>query len=201
MRSIFRKFDTLAREHTMVTSCATAGFCCAIGDIVSQKLVEKQEKLDVRRTLTCTTWGLFFAAPFQTRLYRYWDRVWGETTKAKVKKVLLDCFAVPCVVFPAFYLYKGLISNTPTQQIMTDINERLGGTILASNVFWLPASSIAFTIMPPHMRVNFLFSWELVWAGLFSYFCFSEQALAEGKDETETDKTSKKLLPAPISAQ
>jgi len=201
MRSFFRKFDNLAKQHQMLTSCATAGVCCAVGDIVSQKLVEKQDKLDIRRTLTCTTWGLMFAAPFQTSVYRYWDRLWGETTKAKVKKVLLDAFAMPFAVFPAFYLYKGVVSNSSKEQIMSDFNDRLGQTILSSCVFWLPASTMAFTLVPPHLRVNFLFSWELIWAVMFSYYSFSEQAtfLEDNKQEKIKD-APKKLLPAPAPA-
>eukprot|EP00301_Raphidiophrys_heterophryoidea_P012881 c2002_g1_i2.p1 GENE.c2002_g1_i2~~c2002_g1_i2.p1 ORF type:complete len:202 (-),score=30.26 c2002_g1_i2:208-813(-) len=183
MRNIFRKFDRLAREHQMFTSCATAGVCCGVGDVVAQKMVERDEKMDWHRTLICATWGMFFVAPFQTKLYGYWDRIWGELPKAKAKKVVLDCFIVPLGVFPAFYTYKGLMSGTPTNEIFADINERLGHTMLANCVFWLPASTLNFTVIPPHMRVNFMFSWEVVWAVLFSYFCFSDPAFAGDEDK------------------
>jgi len=194
---MFRKFDTFAKKYQMATTCTIAGASCAIGDVVSQKIVEKQENLDLRRTLTCTTWGMLFAAPFQTNLYRYWDRIWGETAKAKAKKVLLDSFAVPWAVFPAFYVYKGVLGNQSQEQIVSDINDRLINTIFASCVFWLPASTLSFTVLAPHMRVNFMFTWELVWAGICSYLCFAEQPLLLESDDQKAlrkDPPKKMLL-------
>jgi len=168
----------------MLTSCVTAGVCCGAGDVVAQVMVEKgDEKYDVRRTLICGTWGMFFVAPFQTRLYGYWDRVWGESAVAKAKKVFLDCFVVPLGVFPAFYAYKGIMNNTPSKEIAADINGRLGTTMIANCIFWLPASSLTFTLVPPHMRVNFMFSWEVVWTVLFSYFCFSEESFPDRRED------------------
>eukprot|EP00301_Raphidiophrys_heterophryoidea_P022189 c6407_g1_i1.p1 GENE.c6407_g1_i1~~c6407_g1_i1.p1 ORF type:complete len:292 (+),score=47.05 c6407_g1_i1:128-877(+) len=174
-----QRYNTLAQDHRVMTASMTGTCLAATGDLVAQKFIEKRENIDWRRTATYCAWICVVSAPFHTRLYMYWDRIWGESSLARIKKVCLDTFIVPLGYFPAFYLYKGAMAGSSISETLQDIRDRVPMTIAADYMFFLPASALNFTLVPPHLRASFLYCWEVVWSAVFSYIGFSDDPFSK----------------------
>jgi hypothetical protein len=75
-------------------------------------------------------------------------------------------------------------------EIGQDIRDRFGITFAAECMFFLPASTLNFTVVPPHLRPSFLYCWELGWSALFSYIGFSDEPFSTTISTTASASTS-----------
>jgi len=150
-----------------------------LGD-VSAQLFEQRDQLqegepffhDVNRTLTYATFCIGTGAVLDRYLYTIkfpqWfpskDPVTGMRHNLNIAKaVLVDNFlSTPFLFFPAYYLYKDCFMGlgvtkplTPVESLEHYRSEFFEQNI-ASLLFWVPANTVTFGVIPTHLRVAFV---------------------------------------------
>lgn len=58
--NIFRAYHRVMTNHPIKTQCLTTAFLVSSGDLIAQKLIEKQPELIVKRTVKFALFGLLF---------------------------------------------------------------------------------------------------------------------------------------------
>ncbi|XP_065898101.1 protein Mpv17-like [Dysidea avara] len=138
-----------------ITNATTTGVLFALGDVIAQKLIEKQKKLDWGRSARFGLVGFCFAGPVIGGWYRLLDRVitsTGPTTA--LKKVLCDqCLFAPCIyvaLLPLIGVSKGLFT---TQELKQQLTKDYKHVLINNWKIW-PAVQLAnFYFVPLHFRL------------------------------------------------
>ena len=166
-------------------------------DLMVQKVVEKREEVDWKRTLAFGSFGLFYLGgvqyaiyvPLFSRLFPNAAAFSAKTIAEKAKdipgirnvcaQVFLDqCVHHPLMYFPVFYMLKDAITSekpdpaNAVQKYIGNAREDLA----ALWKIWIPSTFINFAFMPMWGRIPWVASTSLIWTCILS-------AMRGGADE------------------
>lgn len=129
---------------------------------------------DSMRNLSLMVYGGIYQGCGQEFIYNHlFTILFGAKTTLRtvMAKVSFDMFFVqPLVSLPTAYIIKALVMNGS----MKDAKNRYFADIRHNNLLqscwmvWLPAQTVAFTIIPTHLRITFMASVSFFWLILFS---------------------------------
>jgi len=179
----------LAKERPFAFGMAYSCFKTVGCDIMVQKVVEKRETLDVRRTAAFGTFGLFYLGGVQYALYvPIFSRLFpnaatfasktlsqkmqdGAGIRTLVAQVFLDQFVHhPLLYFPVFYTIKDLVtSDTPDPvRAVNTYRDNMKEDLVALWKVWVPTTFLNFAFMPMWARIPWVASTSLVWTCILS---------------------------------
>jgi len=168
------------------------GYSCVktVGcDIMVQKVVEKRETIDWRRTTAFGTFGLFYLGGVQFALYvpifsRLFPNAASFAAKPVVEKlrdvrgirdlfsqVFLDQFVHhPLLYFPVFYSIKEVVtSDSPDlSQALGKYRTNMMEDLQALWKVWVPSTLLNFAFMPMWARIPWVASTSMIWTCILS---------------------------------
>jgi len=185
MAAVLRFAKTSPFTFGLAYSCFKTVGC----DVLVQKVVEKREKLDWRRTLAFGTFGLFYLGGVQYCLYvpvftRLFPNAAAFAAKPVVEKlrdvrgirdlfsqVFLDQFVHhPLLYFPVFYSIKEVVtSDSPDLfKAIGSYRENMTEDLQALWKVWVPSTLLNFAFMPMWARIPWVASTSLIWTCILS---------------------------------
>eukprot|EP01084_Bolivina_argentea_P279039 476981_1 len=160
----------------------SVGFTCVktiAADLVVQTFVDGSSlnEIDYTRTAVFGSFGFLYLGMFQYWLYNIMYFKWfpGATLRSTIKKVTLDQFIKhPVVYWPTFYFLQTLLNErkmdkTIFKSVVNRYKNNIWSDMKALWKVWIPASSIAFGIMPLHLRLPFMASVSFFWCCILSF--------------------------------
>ena len=179
---------------TILTGAKTAGL-----DAMMQKMVEKREELDIRRTLTFGIFGLSFNGAWQYLLFvkvmprfvpgafTFAAKPIREKLKDKVgiRGVLLQCFVEnginnPFLYFPLFYMTQEWIAGGRPLDGVDRYKQNWKNDLMAIWSLWGPAQFINFAFSAPWFRIPFVALTSCIWT---CYVSLTRGDLAGSKEK------------------
>jgi protein Mpv17 len=189
---LWRAYTAALQSHPLRTNAASSGFIGFCGDAIAQRIehnsaetsTKKQQWWDSRRAAMLSIWGVFGNGIPGTLWFRwlslripvYLPRP-GESKTALHLPSLCRLLAVHlCTYAPAsntvFYGYKEAFSGdaaTWAARYERRMRQEFVQTTTFSLLFWIPAQSINFTLVPLHLRPVYANSLMCVWNAFLSY--------------------------------
>jgi len=179
----------IAKERPFAFGMAYSCFKTAGCDLMVQKVVEKRETIDWRRTTAFGTFGLFYLGGVQYALYvpifsRLFPNAASFAAKSVTEKlrdprgirdlfaqVFLDQFVHhPLLYFPVFYSVKEVVtSDAPDlQKAVGKYRVNMVEDLQALWKIWVPSTLLNFAFMPMWARIPWVASTSLIWTCILS---------------------------------
>lgn len=159
-RNLFAKAKGWAMSRPLQaasTILAVKGVFC---DGIAQKVVEKKEEWDPKRTFILSLYGGAAEAPLAYYFYSVLFPRWfpGQSVRNLVGMLLVDNLVVwPGLIYPSFYLINGkVLEHRMVSEIAKRYYEEFWEVNSVSMAVWLPVNTINFWIMPTQLRASFM---------------------------------------------
>ena len=198
---LWRAYTGALQSHPLRTNVVSAGCIGLCGDAIAQRIESKdtaKQWWDARRAAALSFWGAFGNGIPGTLWFRwlslripvYLPKADGTTalhipSLCRLLAVHLSTYAPGSNT--VFYAYKeavfGELSSWAERYERRMRNEFLQTTAF-SLMFWIPAQSINFTLVPFHLRPIYSNSLMCVWNAYLSYSAHKRYAAAEGVHAT-----------------
>lgn len=112
--------------------------------------------------------GTLIYSPILFNWYKWLDRTFpGTTKKIIVRKLLLDQFVLTPPLLVIFYT--GMALMEMQANTFEECQKKFLPTFARSCVFWLPAQTINFLLIPPHLRVVYMGCASFLWVNILCY--------------------------------
>lgn len=112
--------------------------------------------------------GTLIYSPILFNWYKWLDRTFpGTTKKIIVRKLLLDQFVLTPPLLVIFYI--GMALMEMQANTFEECQKKFLPTFARSCVFWLPAQTINFLLIPPHLRVVYMGCASFLWVNILCY--------------------------------
>lgn len=178
--------NSVAKKHVWKVSLVTTACKGMLADIVAQKVFEKKEQLDYKRT------GLFFmfgAVYSGCICHGLWTKVYPMvftsrfTSLNALGAILFDNLVnTPFIFFPIFYAMKECLFSA-SGNLTTALKKWQKEAFEASTAswkLWFPAHVITFGLMPVHLRIPF--------GSIVSFFYFMMVSLQQTTFEARREQ-------------
>lgn len=158
-------------------------------DLMVQKVVEKRENIDWKRTIAFGSFGLFYLGGVQYFIYvPLFSRIFpnaaafaGKTIPQKLgdAKGIRDLFAQvaldqfvhhPLMYFPVFYMIKDFVTSDAPNPVraITEYTDNIREDLSALWKVWIPSTFLNFAFMPMWARIPWVASTSLIWTCILS---------------------------------
>eukprot|EP00928_Gymnodinium_smaydae_P057362 TRINITY_DN40613_c0_g1_i1.p1 TRINITY_DN40613_c0_g1~~TRINITY_DN40613_c0_g1_i1.p1 ORF type:complete len:181 (-),score=27.12 TRINITY_DN40613_c0_g1_i1:133-675(-) len=171
----WQRIAGMFKRHPAPANMASGATLAFGADIVCQKHVEGAEELDVRRTCTFTTFGMFYTGGVASIIYRSYARVLplvAQSTPLRfgISATLLDNFIhCPLIYTPTFYISTTLMMGHSLEYAITELRTRYFESQAACFAFWLPVMAFNFALVPPHLTVIVMQKCNFFWNIILDY--------------------------------
>ncbi|XP_045129867.1 mpv17-like protein isoform X1 [Portunus trituberculatus] len=131
--------------------------------------VDQDPKYDKQAFAHYSFYGFLWYPVVYHYWYRWLDARFVGTSAAVIgKKLLLDQFVMEPPLLASFYV--GMSVMEGQEDIFKECKQKYITTFLSGCVFWLPAMSINFWLLPNSMRVIFLGVCSFVWCNFICWY-------------------------------
>lgn len=159
-------------------------------DLMVQKVVEKRENIDWKRTTAFGAFGLFYLGGVQYYIYvplfsRLFPNAASFAAKSVTQKLadakgIRDLFAQvfldqmvhhPLMYFPVFYMIKDFVVNEEGPDPVGAVKQYVGNMqedLSALWKIWIPSTTLNFALMPMWARIPWVASTSLIWTCILS---------------------------------
>ncbi|KAJ1454009.1 hypothetical protein M885DRAFT_522489 [Pelagophyceae sp. CCMP2097] len=185
---LLQAYGAVSESHPWTTAFTTCLVKGCISDVVAQRIVEGNAKVDVKRTAVYGFYGGWYCGWVQHGVYNIiYTRMFGPSATVfnAVRKVAFDSIVtVPVVVFPVYYMYKHtLYDGDGPLAGLKDCQAHLVEMCTSYYTVWVPANLLVFTIVPVRFRIGMIACTSLGWLTISSY-------LTHTHDKRATDVAS-----------
>ncbi|XP_018563503.1 mpv17-like protein [Anoplophora glabripennis] len=173
MNNLFQNFKRILDKYPIIVNSVVYGSLCVGAEFsqqtITKKLLDDPPKPYDWNTLgRYTIYGTTLAGPMLTVWYRFLDKKFvGTTTKVIVKKLLIDQFFFTPQLLLVFYVSMSVMERKP--DIFEEFRQKIGNTFKTSCMFWLPAQSINFLLIPPAFRVTYVGTCSFAWVNILCW--------------------------------
>jgi len=210
MNSIAKQYVHLLKTYPAITKITSGGILVGIGDVISQKLIEKKQILDTTRTLRFAGIAFFVITPCtRTWVDIILPKMFKEkkaTTKLALKKMLADILLYgPIVTTLQVGLNMYLSGEVTKEQFLPKMIKEQPSVIFCDWIWWGPMQFINFRYIPLHLQASYIqvasVAWYIFLSWLAHYNLEVEKNGGEGfsiknlvkKDKDDIKKDLKQL--------
>ncbi|KAJ3663659.1 hypothetical protein Zmor_007892 [Zophobas morio] len=173
MSKILKFVKYAFKNHPIITNSLVYG-TLFVGAEFSQQTVSKKVLAETPAPYDTPTisryalYGTTMQGPFLTVWYRWLDRKFvGTSAKIVVQKLLLDQFLMTPQILIVFYVAMSIMERK--KDIFEECREKIIPTFKTSCMFWLPAQSINFMLIPPPFRVVYVGTCSFAWVNILCW--------------------------------
>uniref|UniRef100_A0A1B0G7G6 Mpv17-like protein n=1 Tax=Glossina morsitans morsitans TaxID=37546 RepID=A0A1B0G7G6_GLOMM len=178
MSRLLKAASKLLQKHPFLTNSGIYG-CLYVGAEYCQQLLSKKilvhrfeaekNEIDYPTIGRYAVVGTFAYAPSLYMWYNWLDgRYPGTLHRTIVKKLILDqCILTPYLLC-VFYVGLALLESADNK--FEELRLKFVPTFKVSCMFWLPAQTFNFLIIPPRFRVIYMGVCGFMWANVLCWF-------------------------------
>ncbi|XP_059480012.1 mpv17-like protein [Neocloeon triangulifer] len=162
------------KKYPLVANCGVYG-TLYVGAELSQQTINKKflapipEPYDQGTLARYGVVGTFIYPTILFNWYKWLDaRFVGTAAPIIVKKLLLDQFLLTPPLLVIFYASMSIMERKG--DILEECRNKIIPTFKTSCMFWLPAQSINFMLVPPAARVVYVGSCAFIWVNILCWF-------------------------------
>ena len=158
LNQVSNGYRNVLMKKPLMVGMATTGTTAFLGDVVCQVIIEKKE-YQIKRGLTLASWATFATGPFMYFWMRGLERVLPMTLAPPVRlagKALLEMTVAFPIILGGFFGGVTLLQTHSLQAARNKIDMALWPTLKMGYSYFIPASLITHTVIPPQHRVLFL---------------------------------------------
>jgi Mpv17-like protein len=112
--------------------------------------------------------GTLIYSPILYNWYKWLDKTFpGTTKKIIIRKLLLDQFILTPPLLVIFYTGMSIMERQ--QYLLEECQKKFIPTFQRSCLFWLPAQTINFLLIPPQFRVVYMGCASFLWVNILCY--------------------------------
>jgi protein Mpv17 len=214
--------DAFFQSQPYLAAFLTCSFKAGTADLLAQKQIlspakkspapedEAKEAFDLPRNLSFIFYGGLVQGMFQQFLFSaVYPVMFGHehTFFTTVQQVAFDVGVMPFVYLPIVYSIKSLVSasnsNSFSIETVQDGLAKLGDDILNKGLLktywsiWIPAQSLTFSVIPPHLRVLFVALVSFCWVTILSSISSSSSSSSTSSAADVTASTKATTSGAP----
>jgi protein Mpv17 len=174
--------NAFARKRPLLTSAGITSFKAWAADLMIQKLVERRETIDKRRSLLFASFGLLYQGGFQYWMYNVlFERFLFPGKSARMifaKVAVTNLICDPCFFFPTFYCFREALASEnlgdldPSEFVPAALAKYKGNywpDWVNSWLIWVPAHCITYGVCPPHLRMPWIAAVSFGYVSLLSF--------------------------------
>ncbi|KAL7526727.1 hypothetical protein ACHAXR_001625 [Thalassiosira sp. AJA248-18] len=192
--SVINEIDSFYQTFPYASAFITCGIKASAADIVAQKNeVIQQEgdhddaftsmmpitvedeglQIDARRNFSFIMYGGLYQGIAQLIIYnQIFPLIFGNGTDVAtvMSKVAFDnMFISPLICLPVAYLVKSVVFQFTLEEARSRyFQDVMDGLVFKYWCFWVPAQSLTFSVIPPHLRILFVAAVSFFWLVVFS---------------------------------
>lgn len=153
----WRAYNQLLEKQPLLTKALTSLTGFTVGDFLTQKFIEKNDKYDVARTVRMGSFGLLVHGTSGHFFYGFLDSQLPGTKPVTVaSKVVIDQVFWNPIFACTFFTYLGLAEGKSMNDIVTKIKADVKTAVMGSWAVWVPAHTINFAFIPSHQRLLYI---------------------------------------------
>ena len=168
-----------------------SGTIMSIADLFTQAAIERQKRLDWRRTGRWAVAGLCIHGPYFFAGFHRLDARFGVSASWKI--VAQKTAAAQFLLFPpylvALFSFFGLVERGSPADALARVRRCVPAAFAGGCVFWPVANLLNFAFVPSRARVPYLAASAGVWN---SYLSWTDHKAARGATTTATRKAPPK---------
>ncbi|CAN7937652.1 unnamed protein product [Ixodes hexagonus] len=164
-------YSKLLRAHPAKTQILTTGLIMMTGDIVSQKLIERNETIDAKRAARFFSLGILYRGPVWYVWFRLLDKniVRGSGPMAAFKKVLVDQIFFRPVSLLCLLGLLAALHRRPWTDVKESFWTDYVSVLKTGYMFWPLAQLVNYGCLPRHLRLVYFSSVGVVWNTYLSW--------------------------------
>ncbi|XP_065343867.1 mpv17-like protein isoform X2 [Cloeon dipterum] len=160
------------KKYPLVANCGVYG-TLYVGAEFSQQTINKKflggPPYDFPMLMRYGLLGVALYPPIYYHWYKWLDaRYVGRAAPIIVKKLLLDQFILTPPLLVIFYTSMSIMERKG--DILEECRNKIIPTFKSSCMFWLPAQSLNFLLVPPAARVVYVGSCAFIWVNILCWF-------------------------------
>ncbi|KAJ8614457.1 hypothetical protein CTAYLR_000824 [Chrysophaeum taylorii] len=181
MVAAFRRVGAILRGSPVLTSMGVTGAKAFLADAMVQRIWEKREALDLKRSVVFGSFGCLYQGLFQYFAFNHVLEGAFPGVRPRVvliKVALTNAILDPCFFFPSFYSLKEALAaqRLDAAVVMAALDEYHSNYMndwLNSWAVWLPAHAITYGVIP--------IEWRIPWVAAvsFGYVCILSSTRGE----------------------
>lgn len=126
------------------------------------------EELDKPTIGRYAVMGTLIYSPILYNWYKWLDRSFPGTTKRIiVRKLFLDQFILTPPLLVIFFTGMSLMEMR--EHPFEECQKKILPTFVRSCMFWLPAQTVNFLLVPPHLRIVYMGCASFCWVNILCY--------------------------------
>ncbi|KAK4876735.1 hypothetical protein RN001_009241 [Aquatica leii] len=173
MSKVLQRLRDLFSTRPILTNAVVYG-TLYVGAECSQQVLERKILTTEKKNLDTDTlkryviFGTCIQGPILTVWYRWLDSKFvGKAPSMIVKKVLIDQFVLTPHLVWLFFVAMSIMEGK--KNIFEECKQKYIPTFQKSCMFWLPAQTVNFFLMPPAFRVVYVGMCSFMWVNILCY--------------------------------
>ena len=187
-KHLLASYSRHSAKRPMLVASLTGATVAVCGDLLCQKVVEKQKHVNLKRTAAVASYMFLYAGWLRVGWYPLLDFSFKGFAAAPAAgfKTLVDIgFHCPLVHVPTFFVWTSLCRGASWDQTKTQFQDNFVAAATSGLSFWFPAQAITFGLVSPELRIPWVQAASLVWIGILS---FKANATPESAGKEACDK-------------
>lgn len=152
------------QNRPLVANCLVLGTLSGMAEFSQQTMLyklfpckEERKNYDLAAVGRYMTLGGVMFAPILHFWFRWLDKVLpGKSAVVVLKKVALDAVLLDVPYYSAFYMAMGAMEGKSLSTCWSEVKAKLMTTIMYALILWIPAQTVNFRFVPPHLRVTYI---------------------------------------------
>eukprot|EP00539_Tryblionella_compressa_P009178 CAMPEP_0178781776 /NCGR_PEP_ID=MMETSP0745-20121128/2787_1 /TAXON_ID=913974 /ORGANISM="Nitzschia punctata, Strain CCMP561" /LENGTH=270 /DNA_ID=CAMNT_0020439153 /DNA_START=28 /DNA_END=840 /DNA_ORIENTATION=- len=166
----WKAYNRSLDEHPVLTKALTSFCGWALGDFITQTILTKDHAFDFRRSVTMSSFGLFFHGPVGHIIYDNLDKVIvGTGPKEVIAKICVDQLLWCPVFMVCYFVYLGIANGDSIGAIGAKIQDDLLIAVAASWKIWPMAHAIQFRWVHTKYRIFYINCIEIFFIMFLSF--------------------------------
>jgi protein Mpv17 len=168
-RHQLNRVNDLVQRRPVLTSIVVTGVKAWAADLMIQKLVEKRETVDLKRSALFASFGSAYQGCIQYWIYNilFEKRLFpGKSPQMILMKIAATNLIVdPVIFFPIFYTMREAMNTERLLDVnlphcfstsMAKYRDNCVSDLINSWMIWVPAHCVTYTVVPVHLRMPWI---------------------------------------------
>ncbi|XP_023687352.2 mitochondrial inner membrane protein Mpv17 [Paramormyrops kingsleyae] len=172
MAGLWRAYQALMSKKPWTVQIVTAGSLVAVGDVISQQLIERRGLTNhsLTRTAKMMSIGFVFVGPVVGGWYKVLDKlVTGTGKSVALKKMLFDQVAFAPCFLGTFLGISGVLNGLTVEENITKLRRDYTDALISNYTLWPAVQMANFYFVPLNHRLAVVQIVAIAWNSYLSW--------------------------------
>ncbi|GLG92851.1 Uncharacterized protein GBIM_00409 [Gryllus bimaculatus] len=161
------------QKHPTVFESLQAACVMTAGDLIAQKLVEKKDGVDLKRTAVFASFGLFIAGPIASTWYHFLDSkisfCWPRIQRGLMKMVADQILMAPAILAVCLSYLELANGSGTLSGVKEELKNKYTPILINSFKVWPAVQVLNFSLTPVQYQVLVVQLVGVAWNSYLSY--------------------------------